>query len=505
MAQYLVGIDAGTTGCKVVVFDLNGNPVASDYREYGCLYPQPGWVEQTHEEIIPPLFESCKAAVTKSGVDPKDIAAIAISTQAPLLGLVGEDGNLLRPFVGWQDLRGEPYIKQISDDFGRKRFYDITGDPLGTTFAITKWAWLRDHEPENWAKTAIFASEQEYVLRQFGGQDWWTDLSSASREGMADVNHFTWSQEVHDLIGIPLDKRAKISTVPGQVVGEVTPEVAAKSGLAVGTKVCVGAHDQNCSTFGGGAVHAGDTVMVMGTFGSCFVVIDEPVRDPNAVLVVKPNHGMGNWTIEAFSNTSASSFRWYRDTFGEAEIAAAKLANDDPYNLITRQVAEVAPGADGITFLPYLQGAAGPRANANARAAFVGMSLGTSKAAMARSVLEGICFEMRDILRAQAAAGIDVGTIRLTGGAAKSPLWAQMLADICEHPIQLLQTSETGCLGAALYAGVGVGLYDSPEAAVEQAVAVTTTFEPDEATAPAYAAAFDRYVNVYEGLHSRVF
>ena len=505
MSNYLVGIDAGTTGCKVIVFDLQGTVVASDYREYPCLYPKPGWVEQTHEDIIPPLFDSCKAAIARSGVDPHDIAAVAISTQAPLLGMVGDDGALLRPFVGWQDLRGEPYIKQISDEFGRRRLYDITGDPLGTTFAITKWAWLRDHEPDNWARTALFASEQEYVLRQFGGQGWWTDLSSASREGMADVNNFTWSQEVHDYIGIPLDQRAQISTAAGQVVGEVTPEVAAKSGLAVGTKVCVGAHDQNCSTFGGGAINPGDSVMVMGTFGSCFVVLDTPVRDPNSVLVVKPNHGMGNWTIEAFSNTSASSFRWYRDTFADMETAAGKLLHEDPYDLITREVSQVAPGADGITFLPYLQGAAGPRANANARASFVGMSLSTSKAAMARAVLEGICFEMRDILRAQAAAGIEIGSIRLTGGAAKSPLWAQMLADICERPIQLLQTSETGCLGAALYAGVGVGLYDSCADAVAQAVKVTTTYEPDDSTHAAYDEAFDRYVNVYEGLNSRVF
>src|SRR5665647_2344516 len=138
MTQYLVGIDAGTTGCKTVVFDLDGTPVSTDYREYPCLYPRPGWVEQKSEDIIPPLFDSCKAAVVKSGVDPHDIVALALSTQGPLLGMLDDDGELIRPFVGWQDLRGEPYVKKISDEFGRREFYEETGDPLGTTFAITK-------------------------------------------------------------------------------------------------------------------------------------------------------------------------------------------------------------------------------------------------------------------------------------------------------------------------------------------------------------------------------
>jgi xylulokinase len=245
--------------------------------------------------------------------------------------------------------------------------------------------------------------------------------------------------------------------------------------------------------------------MVVGTFGSCFVVVDQPVRDPSAKLVVKPNHGMGNWTIEAFSNTSASAFRWYRDTFADLEVAASRSLHQDAYDLITRAISDVPPGSDGITFLPFLQGAAGARGNGNARGSFIGMTLGTTKPDMARAVLEGICFEMRDILRAEASAGIDAGVIRLTGGAAKSPLWSQMLADVCGHPIELLQTTETGCLGAALYAGVGSGLYSSCQEAAARAVKVTRRYEPDPSCAEVYDAAYDRWVDVYEALNGRVF
>lgn len=505
MASYLVGIDEGTTGCKTCVLDLEGTVVGTDYREYPCYYPKPGWVEQVPEDITPALFASCKAAVEQSGVDPKDIAAVALSSQGSVIGLLDDRGELIRPFVGWQDLRGEPYIQDILAKIPREEVYAITGDPVGTVFSNSKLVWLRENEPENWARTELFSTHQDYFLRQWGAQEYLTDLSSASREGMADVDHFTWSERMHDVIGIPLSKRAEIAVEPGRVAGRLDRRVAELSGLAEGTRLCVGAHDQNCSTFGGGAIREGDTVMVIGTFGSCFVVMDEPRRDPNAKLVVKPNHGVGNWTIEAFSVTSASAFRWYRDTLADLETAASKSLRRDPYDLITETISEIPPGAGGVTFLPYLQGASGARLNGNARGTFVGMTLGTTKAQMARAVLEGICFEMNDILLAQAAAGIEIGTIRLTGGAAKSPLWCQMLADVFQKPIELLQTSETGCLGAALYAGIGAGIYSDPADAVARAVKTTTRYEPQAFLADAYAEAFARFVDVYEALDGRVF
>lgn len=504
MAQYLVGIDAGTTGCKTCIFDLDGTVIATDYREYACRYPKPGWVEQTSEDLIPPLFESCKAAVTSSGLDPKEIVALAISSQGSIIGLLDGAGTALRPWIGWQDVRGMPYIEKLQEKISRERYYEITGDPLGTVFSSTKLAWLKDNEPDNWAKTELFATEQEFINRQWGATEYWTDQSSASREGTADVNSFTWSKEIHDLLDIPLSKRAQLATGP-KVLGEISGVVAEKSGLAEGTLLCLGAHDQNCSSYGAGAVDAGDTVMVIGTFGSCFVVIDQPVRDPNARLVVKPNHGLDNWTIEAFSTTSASAFRWYRDTFADLEVAVARPLREDPYDLITRAVSQVPIGADGVTFLPFLQGASGARINGNARGAFVGMSLASTKPHMARAVLEGICFEMRDILSAQAAAGIDIGTIRLTGGAAKSPMWCQMLADVFDRPIELLQTSETGCLGAALYAGVAAGVFPDCREAAARSVSVTKRYEPDPDAHQSYQPAFQRFVDLYEALDGRIF
>lgn len=503
--DYLVGIDAGTTGCKSIVFDLDGSILGQDYREYPCLFPGPGLVEQTYEDIIPPLIDSCRAAIEASGVDATEIRAVAFSSQAPLLAMVDEAGDLIRPFLSWQDLRGAPYIPKLREAYGAEKFYAETGDPMGTNSALPKWAWLKDNEPENWARTRWFLSEQEFLLKEWGAEEYWTDLSSASREGMLDVDTMDWSKPVHDLVDMPLETRATVVTDPGKVVGTIGADLAARTGLAEGTLLCLGAHDQNCSTFGGGAVNDGDCVMVMGTFGSCYVVMDKPLRDPDRKLVVKPNHGMGNWTIEAFSNTSASSFRWYRDTFCDAEVSAGKVAGLDPYDIITGQAGRSTIGANGVTFLPYLGGASGARQNPNARANLNGMTLATTKGDVARAVLEGVSFEMRDILDAQSKAGIDVRTIRLVGGAAKSPMWSQMLADIFQRPIEVLRTSEAGCLGAAMYAGVAAGLYGSCAEAAERAVAVTGRYEPDPETKGAYDEAFQRYLDVYDGLDTTVF
>ena len=319
-----------------------------------------------------------------------------------------------------------------------------------------------------------------------------------------DIDNECWSKEMHDMLGIDLSKRAKIVKEPGKIVGHIGEEVSAKTGLPVGTPICMGAHDQNCCTFGAGAVDAGTAVLVMGTFGSCFVVSDESIRDPKGRLVVKGNHGCGNYTIEAFSNTAASSYRWYRDTFCDYEKEKAKELDVDPYELINEQIATSPIGANGVTFLSYLQGAGGARINGKARGTFVGMTLGTTKADMARAVMEGICYDMYDIIRAEEAAGIKIDKIRLAGGAAKSPLWCQMMADIFKHPIQILENGEAGCLGAALYAGVGVGVYkDCHEAA--KVARTTKEYTPNPENFAAYDAAYQKACDVYDALDKKVF
>ncbi len=249
-------------------------------------------------------------------------------------------------------------------------------------------------------------------------------------------------------------------------------------------------------------MEGGVAALVLGTWGSCYIGVDHPIRDPNGVLIVKGNVGPKNWTIEGGASAAASSYRWFRDTFGHLEVAAGKLMGKDPYEYLNEQIASVPPGSKGVTFLPYLQGAsAGPRNDADARGCFVGITLGTTKAQMTRAVMEGITMEMRDIIEAQRNAGVEVSAIRLTGGGTKSRMWNQMQADMYKVPVKVLQTSDTGALGAALYAGVGAGVYKSYAEAANTAVHIKDEYEPNPKAYAAYDEAYGRFVRVYEALN----
>ena len=218
-----------------------------------------------------------------------------------------------------------------------------------------------------------------------------TDSSSASRFGVFDVYNEKWDPYMLDLLGIEESKLATI-VQPGTVSGHVTKEVAEQTGLIEGTPICVGAMDCTASTFASGGIDDGMSIVIMGTYGACFSISDKPIRDPNVNMFVKNNSGLGNFTIEAASNTSASSYRWYRDVFCDNEKFAADLVHSDAYDLINIQIASVPPGADGVTFLPYLQGRSGEKVNEKARGSFIGMKLGTRKPAIARAVMEGISY-----------------------------------------------------------------------------------------------------------------
>ena len=504
--QYLMGVDIGTTGVKACVFDLEGNVVGSAYQEYPCYYPKPTWVEQTPEDMVPATFSVLRLAIERSGVNNGDILALGMSTQGSVIALMDKDDNLIRPFVSWQDIRGgNAMIDKLCKEIPRKEFYRITGDPLGLLFSVTKLMWLNENEPENMKRCAHVLDQQDYFLRLFGADGYYTDTATASRNGMLDIDNLCWSEELHKIVGLPLSKRSEIIKEPGKILARVPKHIAEQTGLKEGTPVCLCSFDQNCNTFGSGGIKDGTAVMVMGTFGSCFVVSDKSVRDPQGVLVVKPNQGIGNYTIEACSNTCASSYRWYRDTFGDFEKLKAAENGRDPYDLINEQIATVPPGSNGVTFLNYLQGASGAKINDRARATFLGMTIGTTKADMARAVMEGICFEMNDIIKAEQAAGIQLNGIRLTGGAAKSPLWCQMLSDITKQPIYLLKSGETGCLGAALYAGVGVGVYQNCADASDRAVQLTSSYAPNPETFDAYDKAYQRFDDIYNALDGTIF
>jgi xylulokinase len=498
MSKYLVGIDEGTTGCKTCVFDTEGNIISSAYREYPCYYPQAGWVEQLEEDIIPMLYESCKEALGKAAIDPDDIAVVSFSTQGSVVMVLDENNRPLRSFIGWQDVRCVAAREELFTMMPREEMYKEAG-AVQITQSIFKYYWIKKHQPEIWEKVARIATATDYAIYCFGAKDFYADASSCGRTGLFDVDNYRWSPKLMALLGVEEDKLPKLAKL-GEVVGHVTPEIAEKTGLPVGCPLAVGAMDCCCSAFGTGNYADGEASMVIGTYGACFITSHKQVRDPSGLLMIKPYVPTQTWTIEGSTSCAASSYRWFRDVFCDLEKAAGQVSGISSYDMINSQIASVPPGANGVTYLSYLQGADGVRSNPKCGGGFAGLRIGTSKAEMARAVMEGVCYEMKVVVEHQLSTGVTLNGIRLAGGATKSPLWCQMMADIFRQPIIVTNAEEAGCLGAALIGGIGVGIYKDAEDASKKACRIVRTYQPDPENYAAYEDGFRRFNKLYDAL-----
>ena len=253
----------------------------------------------------------------------------------------------------------------------------------------------------------------------------------------------------------------------------------------------------NSCTFGAGAYEAGTEVLVMGTAGISILISDIVKMDPNHRLTIRSNPGFGNWQYMIMTNTGASAFRWFRDAICSMEVATSKLIGVDSYDLITAAAAQSKPGANGVTALTCIQGAHARVKNEMARGGFLGINLGTTKADIAEAILEGICFEMRDIIAMKEELAGAIKNIRLGGGVAKSQMWCQMFADVLGKPVEVTEVQEMGCLGAAMCAGIGAGIYSNPRNAIEKCVRVKKTYSPVAYRKAAYDKAFERWQRIY--------
>jgi xylulokinase len=498
MKKYLAGIDVGTTGARCIIFDLKGDAVGDDYREYGATYPKPGWVEQDSDELIARTMDACKGAIARSGVDPKDIASIGFSTQRSVTVPIDAEGRPVRPILGWQDARTGAQVAAMGKLIDGQEYYDTSGMPLGTTWCISKVLWMRENEPELFDKTARFVQVQDLVLKAFGADAYHTDAPDMAFYGVWDIRNVEWSARLCELFGVRPDMFGT-PTPAGTQVATISPLISEKTGFAVGTPVCVGAGDQNCGVVGMGSVEPGMATVTLGTAGLAIVSLAKPIAGTGGLMIT--NHAVdGMWEAEGLTNAAASSYRWFRDTVGTLEVEAASHNGRSAYEYLNDLAEAAGPGSKGLLYLPFLATAATPRWNANARSAFIGMSFAHGRGELARSVMEGVVLEIRDIMESWFRAGVDVEVLRLGGGATKSRLWNQIQADVYGKPVQTLKVGESTALGAALLGGVGAGVFASIKEGVDALVEVTGQIEPIAENHAVYEEMYVAYVKAYEGL-----
>lgn len=498
MEQYLASVDVGTTGARCALIDLHGKIFASEYCEYGAVYPKPGWVEQDADEMIAVTMQVCRATIAKAGIQPTQVAAIGFSTQRSVTIPVHKDGSKVRPALSWQDSRTGAEVADMLQLIDAEEYYQISGMPMGTTWNITKMLWMRKNEPELYKKTFKFVQLQDAVLFAFGADQFYTDMGDMAFYGVWDVGKLEWSQKLCSLFEVTPEMFGTPITA-GTQVAEVNAQVSEKTGFAVGTPICVGAGDQNCGAVGMGSARSGIATATLGTGGLVMLSLDRRIPGFGGMMVT--NHAVpGMWEMEGLSNAAASTYRWFRDAVGTSEKQMESTTGRDAYEYLNDLASGAQPGSKGLLFMPYLGTAATPRWNSNARAAFIGMSFAHGRAEMSRAIMEGVALEVRDMMEGWFNAGIDITTLRLGGGATKSQLWNQIQADVYGRPVETLKTSETAVLGAAILAGVGAGLFQCVQEGVDQMVKVKDRVEPNLKNHAIYEEMYKAYVCAYEGL-----
>jgi xylulokinase len=500
--KYIAGIDIGTTGSKAGIFDLTGNMLSSGYREYSCSYPKPNWIEQDPSFLVSQAMEASKDAIRKSGINPVDIVSLGFSTQRSCAIFLDKDCNLLRPMISWQDSRCHEEIHDILLKISAEEFYDITGFPINTTWVLPKMLWVRKNEPWIWEKTSKIIQLQDFTLKAFGAQNYMVDVPDAGFYGLWDTNKYEWSSKILDILEI--DKNLLPEPMPsGTKAGVISKQVSEKSGFAEGTPICVGAGDQNSAAVGAGIVYDGFASVSMGTAGNANVYLDSEFRDPSGKSMVVNHAIYGKWEIEGHQAGAAGVFRWFRDEIGTLEKFQAEKNNQNVYKILDELIIKTPAGAQGLVFLPYLASATAPRWNPDARGILAGLAFSHDRGCLARTFLEGITLEMKDILTSMITSGVIISRVRLTGGASKSSVWNQIQSDTYNLAVETLKVTDTAVVGSAIMGGVGVGVFKDIRDGVEQMVRVDQKYEPNPRNAEIYAELYSIYCSIYEGLEEK--
>lgn len=473
MTNYVVAADCGTTGSKAVVYDLIGKPIASGYQEYGLEFPNPGWVDQDPLMMFNTLVKVIGVAVAKANVAVADIIALSLSTQRCTLIPVDAEGAALRAAISWQDNRTDKECDIIRGRIGSDNFYDMTGLPVANVWTLPKIMWLHTNEPELFANTHKFINVQAYLNYLFGAERFYDDYSNVSLHGLMSVTKLEWIDDFLRETEVPRDKLPELIG-SGRKVGGLNKAVAEATGLLEGTPLISGGGDQQCAALGANVLREGDCEVTLGTAGVTICSLDEPKLDPNRTIPCLVHAVDGKWTCEGLQNAAGASLKWLRNMLQEGQPNT-----EVDYGYMTGLAAKSVPGANGLTFLPYLAGAGAPLWDGNARGVLSGISLSHTLADVTRAVMEGISYETASILDNFARRGITVNEVRASGGGAKSELWGQMQADIFGVPVRRLAVDDATILGAAVLAAYGAGAFKTVADAADAMVHTTSEYQPN--------------------------
>ncbi len=500
MENYLLGIDVGTSGSKVVLTGDEGAVKAVAMFEYPMYTPRPSWVEQHPEDWWRSTVKGIKKVVSETRINTERIAGIGLTGQMHGLVMMNGSGEVLRPCIMWNDQRSGRECREITEKVGERKALEYTGNPVLPGFTAPKIMWVKKNEPEVFGKTSRVLLPKDYVRYRLTGE-YLSDVSDASGTSLFDVSQRRWSNQMLDILNIPRQWMPDVTE--SSTVSAVTAKQAeVETGLRSGTPVVGGAGDQAAQAVGAGIVQEGTASATIGTSGVVFAASEEYRSDPQGRLHSFCHAVPGMWHLMGVMLAAGGSFQWLRNSLCESEKRMAEESKRSAYEIMTEKAAEVSAGSEGMIFLPYLSGERTPYANPDARGVFFGISLRHNKAHFIRSVMEGVAYGLKDSLELMNAAGLKVEGIRVTGGGAVSPLWRRIIADVFNTEIQVIKTPEGAAFGAAILAGVGVEVFENAVNACKNII-VTSDVQSPGPDSRIYADFYTEYRALYQNLIER--
>lgn len=496
---YVIGCDVGSQGTNSNLHAADGTLVASAYQGYDLSFPRPGWAEQDAAAWPDALVATIRSVLEHVPEGPSAVKGLSFGSQLDGMVVCDASGRPLRPAMIWMDRRAEAQAAALARHISPADFYREVGANLDSSHAVFKALWVREEEPEIWGKAALLMPPGAYVLREVSGAVA-VDYSNASSLALLDPRTRAWSPTLLEAVDIPSSMLPE-PVAATEPVARITETFAAASGLDPSTVVAVGCGDEMAATLGAGVYAPGEVCDVVGTAEPVCAGSEAPREDPTRLVECHPHADPDAWLLENPGFVSGGNLRWWRDQFAPLERAGEAHGRGDAYDALCREAADVSAGADGVVFLPCMQGAMAPEWNGAARGAFFGLTLAHTRANMTRAILEASAFGLRDILEAMKGAGLDVRRLTIVGGGAKNPVWRQIKADVTGLPARIPTSVETTATGAAILAAVGSDVHDT----VSDAVAAFVSYQPEEhvpdpAGVEAYEDAYRRYREVYFAL-----
>ncbi len=485
--MFYIGIDLGTSAVKLLLVDEGGSVVREMTKEYPISFPRPGWSEQEPADWWNAVLAGVPELV--SGVDAKEVRGIGLGGQMHGLVALDKDDSVIRPAILWNDGRTAKETDYLNEVIGRDRLSQYTANIAFAGFTAPKLLWMRENEPENFARISKIMLPKDYLVYKMTGVHA-TDYSDASGMLLLDVQHKCWSKEMLDICGITEAQLPKLFE-SWQAVGNLKPDVAAAFGLPETVLVCAGAGDNAAAAVGTGTVGTGGCNISLGTSGTVFISSDKFGVDPHNALHFFA-HADGGYHLMGCMLSAASCNKWWMD----------EISNDTDYSAEQAKISPDKLGRNHVYFLPYLMGERSPINDTSARGTFTGLTMDTAHADMTQAVLEGVAFAIRDSFEVAKSLGIEIPRSNICGGGAKSPLWRKILANVLGIPLDMVTTEQGPGYGGAILAMVADGRYPSVQAACDALVTVASTTEPDPELTALYDERYQQFKEIYPAMKS---